>query len=243
MKVSLFIGIVLLSGFTAGIIEGLVNLALVEPFLDAAIGIENQMMFATGEAKDTPEFWAEYYSYRAWQKEGVLLASAILGTSTAALFGIVFAYSRNALPGSHYVKKALVLAAIMWITLYLIPFAKYPANPPTVGDPETIVLRATLYLSFIAISGLGALGFYQVYKKVDKKVLAFVGYAAFIAVVFVVMPNNPDKVLAPMDLVNGFRAMSIIMVSVYWLAVSLILGALWNKLRPDKVAQAKLEQT
>jgi len=30
--------------------------------------------------------------------------------------------------------------------MYLIPFLKYPANPPTVGDGETVVLSA-FYIS------------------------------------------------------------------------------------------------
>jgi predicted cobalt transporter CbtA len=241
MKTFLFIAIVLLAGCVAGVVHGLVNLAIVEPYLDAAIGIENQNLFDSGEEKDTPEFWAEYYSYRAWQKGGQLLAGAILGTSIGALFGLVFAYSRNVLPGNHFVKKSLVLALIMWATLYIIPFAKYPANPPTVGDPETIILRQTLYLAFIAISGLGALGFYQLYKRLDKKILAFVGYAVFISAVFVAMPSNPDQITASENLVNSFRATSAIAVSAFWLAVGLILGVLWQKLQPDRIEQSKLQ--
>lgn len=242
MRTSLFIGIVLLAGCSAGVIHGLVNLVLVEPYLDRAIGIENLHMFASGKTKDTPQFWAEYYSYRAWQKGGQLLAGAILGTSIGALYGIVFGYSKNSLPGSSIAKKALVLAAIMWITLYLIPFAKYPANPPTVGDPETIVLRQTLYVAYIAISGFGALGFYQLYKRLkSRKMFALVGYAGLMGAAFALMPQNPDAVTTSMDLVNGFRAMSIIGVSVFWLSVGLILGVLWQKLQPDKVKQPKLQ--
>ncbi|MGI0003781.1 MAG: CbtA family protein [Candidatus Nitrosotenuis sp.] len=241
MKTILFLGIILLSGCIAGIVHGLVNLALVEPYLDTAIGIENQHMFSSGEANDTPEFWAEYYSYRAWQKGGEVLAGAILGTSIGALFGIVFAYSKNALPGNNFVKKALVLSVIMWAVIYIIPFAKYPANPPTVGDPETIILRQTLYLSFIAISGFSALGFYQLYKRLDKKFLAFVGYAAFISAVFVAMPANPDPVTAPQELVDGFRATSLVGASAFWLVVALVLGALWQRFQPDKIQQQKIQ--
>jgi formate-dependent nitrite reductase membrane component NrfD len=116
---------------------------------------------------------------------------------------------------------------------------KYPANPPTVGDGETVVLRAILYLSFIAISGFGVVGFYQMYKKMEKnkKFVAVAGYAAFIAAVFVLMPPNPDEITAPMDLVNGFRAMS---VSVFWVSLAFILGALWHKFRPD--SEARMER-
>jgi predicted cobalt transporter CbtA len=234
MKTALFISIVLVSGCFAGIVHGLANLALVEPYLDQAIGIENQNLFASGEEKDTPEFWVEYHSYRYWQKGGQVLAGAILGTSVGALFGIVFAYSRAVLPGSHHVRKALLLAGIMWFTIYFIPFLKYPANPPTVGDPETVVLRGVFYLAFIAISGFGAVGFYQLYKRLQKqkRFVSYVGYAAFISMVFVVMPPNPDEVTAPVDLVNGFRVMSVFAVSIFWIALGIILGIFWERFQP-----------
>ena len=230
MNAGYFIAIVLVSGFVAGTIHGAVNLAIVEPYLDEAIGIENQALFESGEDEDTPQFWVEYNSYRDWQKSGQLLAGGILGMSIGALFGIVFAYSRNSLPKGHTVKKTFVLAAIMWLTIFLIPFLKYPANPPTVGEADTVILRQTLYLLFIAISGFSAVGFSRLYKKLEnKKYLAFVGYAVFITAVFFIMPPSPDEVTAPMDLVNGFRTMSVVAVSIFWIAEAIILGALWQK--------------
>ncbi len=235
MRTAIFLAIVLVSGALAGTIHGMANLAIVEPYLDQAIGIENQNLFASGEEEDTPQFWVEYSSYRDWQKGGQVLAGAILGTSMGALFGIVYALSRNSLPGKNDLRKTFVLAAVMWVTIYLIPFLKYPANPPTVGDAETVVLRSILYLSFIAISGFGAVGFYQFYKRLQSKskIAAFVGYAVFIVVVFALMPPNPDEVTAPVDLVNGFRAMSVVAVSVFWVSLAAILGMFWNKFRPD----------
>ncbi|MBI5698302.1 MAG: CbtA family protein, partial [Thaumarchaeota archaeon] len=139
------------------------------------------------------------------------------------------------------VKKALVLALIMSVTLYAIPFAKYPANPPTVGDPETIDLRQTLYVAFIAISGLGALGFYQVYKRVNKKAIAFAGYAGLMIAAFLAMPQNPDPVNINADLLVGFRAASIVGVASFWGTVALVLGALWQKLDLERVSQTKYQ--
>ena len=233
MKTVLFLAIVLVSGALAGTVHGIANLVIVEPYLDEAIGIENQNLFASGEEEDTPQFRAEYDAYRDWQKGGQILAGAILGTSIGALFGIVYALSRNSLKGKNDYQKAMILAGIMWLTIYFIPFLKYPANPPTVGDGETVVLRAILYLSFIAISGFGAVGFYQLSKKIKSKIIPVIGYAIFIAIAFTLMPPNPDEVNAPMDLVNGFRAMSIIAVSVFWISVAIILGGLWHRFRPD----------
>ena len=236
MKTFLFIIIVLVSGACAGLIHGTVNFAVVEPYLDQAIGIENKSLFASGEAEDTPEFRAEYQEYRVWQKSGQILAGVILGVSVGSLYGIVFALSRNSLPGNNDAKKALVLAGIMWFTIYLIPFLKYPANPPTVGDGETVVLRGVLYLSFIAISGFGAVTFYKLSQKLQnkKKLISLAGYGIFILCVFFIMPENPDKITAPMDLVNEFRAMSVLGVTSFWIAVGIILGVFWHRLEPHE---------
>jgi len=233
MKTILFLAIVLFSGALAGTIHGVANLVIVEPYLDEAIGIENQNLFASGEEEDTPVFWVEYDAYRDWQKGGQVLAGAILGTSMGGLFGIVYVLSRNTLPGND-MKKSIILAGAMWTTIYIIPFLKYPANPPTVGDAETVVLRSILFLSFIAISGFSAVGFFQMYKKLQsKKILAFIGYGLFISILFVLMPPNPDEITAPMDLVNGFRAMSVVAVTIFWASLGVIFGSLWTKFRPD----------
>ncbi|MGD8432161.1 MAG: CbtA family protein, partial [Nitrosopumilaceae archaeon] len=101
MRASLFVIIVLVSGAFAGFIHGATNLVLVEPYLDEAINIENQNLFASGEEENTLDFWVEYEGYREWQKGGQILAGVILGTSIGALFGIVFALSRNSLPGNN----------------------------------------------------------------------------------------------------------------------------------------------
>ena len=148
-----------------------------------------------------------------------------------SLFGIVYALSRNSLPGKNDVTKAVILAGIMWITIYLIPFLKYPANPPTVGDSETVVLRSILYILFIAISGFGALAFYKLSQKLqsDKKYLGLVGYAVFITTAFFAMPENPDEITAPMNLVNEFRLMSVLGVTSFWISVGFILGLFWNR--------------
>ena len=148
-----------------------------------------------------------------------------------SLFGIVFALSKNSLPGKNDISKAVILSGIMWLALYLIPFLKYPANPPTVGDAETVVLRMMLYVTFIIISGVAVVGFYKLSKKLNsnKKYLALVGYAGFMMLLFVVMPDNPDEITAPMNLVNEFRFVSVLGVSSFWVCVGIILGLFWNK--------------
>ncbi len=231
MKTIVFISIVLISGGLAGLVHGTINFAIVEPYLDQAIGLENESLFASGEAEDTLEFWAEYESYRIWQKSGQVLAGVILGLAMGSLFGIVFALSRNSLPGKNIVTKAVFLSGLMWFTLYLIPFLKYPANPPTVGEADTVVLRMILYVSFIIISGIGVIVFYKLFTKLNKnkKYFALIGYAGLMSIAFIMMPDNPDEITAPMNLVNEFRFVSVLGVSSFWCSVGIILGLFWKK--------------
>ena len=236
MKTLVFIAVILVSGALAGLVHAGVNLIIVEPYLDQAIGIENHNLFKSGQEEDTPEFWVEYQGYRIWQKGGQVVAAVVLGTSMGALFGIAFALSRNSLPGSNDIKKSILLAGIMWTTLHFVPFLKYPANPPTVGDAETLVLRTILYISFIAISGLGAFVFYKLSKRFQgrKKFVSLIGYVILMLAAFVAMPENPDEISAPLDLVGEFRLMSLIGVLSFWVSVGMILGLFWSRLESDR---------
>ena len=235
MKTFVFISIVLISGCFAGLIYSGLNLVIVEPYLDQAIAIENQNLFLTGEAEDTERFWVEYYDYRIWQKGGQVVGGVILGTSIGALFGIVYAITRNSLPSNQHISNTLILAGIMWFTLFVIPFIKYPANPPTVGESETVALRGILYISFILISGGAALGFYKLSKNLKnrKVVIPVISYAIFISSVFFIMPENPDKISISTELLTQFRISGFITGSVFWFTLALILGIFWQKTKPE----------
>jgi hypothetical protein len=87
-----------------------------------------------------------------------------------ALFGIAFVYIRSLLlpQSASNIRKALVLAGIVWFVLFLVPALKYPANPPAVGDPKTIYYRESLYIGLLAISGFAALGLALLYRKLGN---------------------------------------------------------------------------
>jgi predicted cobalt transporter CbtA len=132
----------------------------------------------------------------------------------------------------------------MWFVLFLIPALKYPANPPAVGDPETIYYRQSLYIAFLAISGFSALGLAFLYGKMGalntKKGIIPAVYAAIIAGAYLAMPANPDPINAPMDLVIGFRITSAITISMFWGLLGIIFGTFWDKLNPDETARISI---
>ncbi|MGH9974923.1 MAG: CbtA family protein, partial [Nitrososphaeraceae archaeon] len=113
MKTIIFIIITILSGAIAGTFLGLINQIIVEPFVDEAIEIETQNMISEGEIVDRQEA----NDIRLWQKVGEIIAGTILGISIGALFGLVFVYARNSLPGSNGKKKSIILAGAMFSVL------------------------------------------------------------------------------------------------------------------------------
>ncbi|HSF49663.1 MAG TPA: CbtA family protein, partial [Nitrososphaeraceae archaeon] len=131
-----FLVVALISGAIAGTVFGLINLVLVEPYLDKAIGIEVQNSINADEEVNLEE----HVSYRFWQKGGQVAAGTILGMTFGSLLGIVFVFGKKIISGSN-IKKALVLSGVIWLVIFMIPAIKYPANPPTVGDADTIYYR------------------------------------------------------------------------------------------------------
>jgi len=225
------LAVTIFSGAIAGTILAIINLGLVEPYIDSAISLETQRKISSGENVNM----AELVHYRIWQKGGAIAAGAVYGISLGALFGIVFAYGRKALPGKNNRQKALFLAGILWIVLYLMVAIKYPANPPAVGDPETIYYRQSLYVTYLAISGFTALALALAWHRVQleyKKILFPLIYAAVMIVAYIVLPPNPDKIGISMDLIHTFRIVTALTIGIFWAILAIVFGSLWDRFIP-----------
>jgi len=240
MKTIAFILITLVSGAIAGTILGLVNQIIVEPYIDQAIAIEVQNEISSGHIVDSNEL----AQYRLWQKGGEIVAGATLGIAISALFGIVFVYARKSLPGSNNKKKGLILAGIMFFVIFLIPAFKYPANPPAVGDPETIGYRESLYITMLVISGFSALGLaflYRTLKEIkSKKMIIPVIYAIIIALAYVLLPPNPDKVTISSSFLINFRIVSALTMGIFWCLLGIIFGSFWDKIKPHEIETTRM---
>jgi predicted cobalt transporter CbtA len=240
LKALTLVGITLSSGVIAGIILAFLNLGIVEPTIDKAIALEVQKQVSSGENVNM----SELIDYRYWQKAGAFAGGAIYGAGLASLFGVVFVFARSKLPGKNNKQKAILLAGIMWFVLFLMVALKYPANPPAVGDPETIYYRETLYVGYILISGLAALGMAVIWIRTrmnSKKIIIPLMYAAIMVTAYVVMPSNPDKTEISMDLIQTFRILTAITIGVFWGTLGIIFGSLWDKfLSREQTLAAKL---
>ncbi len=154
---------------------------------------------------------------------GFLLFGAAWGT----LFGLAYWLLPGETEKAHTPIRALGLAMVGYWTLGVLPHFKYPANPPGVGNPETVGYRQGLYFALLALSVIGALLGAIAYhhlgrlrrgwqRPLVRGSLVGVLYAVYAGAISVFLPNNPDPVRMPPELVAEFRWLSLVGVSIFW---------------------------
>jgi predicted cobalt transporter CbtA len=151
----------LVRGMLVGILAGLLSFGFLkiygEPQVDRAIAFETQMDEAKAAAERakgmTVEEGPELVSRKTQASLGLFTAVMVYSTAFGGLFGLAFAFAYGRVPGALTPQGvSAVLALTGFVAIYLVPNLKYPANPPSVGDPETIGVRTALYFNMIAIS-------------------------------------------------------------------------------------------
>jgi predicted cobalt transporter CbtA len=217
-----FIIITCITASISGLLYALLNFLLVESYIDKAIELEVERLIMEGESIDPNE----NASYRLWQKEGSILGFIILTLGVTSVFAIVYSYTNIKISP---IKKGILLAIILWGVLFLVPFLKYPANPPAVGDPSTIYYRQFLYIGVLGISGSTALLSAYISKKL--RYIAPIIYVIVITLVYIFFPDNPDEITISLDLINKFRVTTVISSFIAWLSIGIIFGILYNRFK------------
>ena len=155
-----------IAGAAGGALAGVFEYALAAPVMDRAVRLESAREDAEHAAQEAAgqavAHHAEVFS-RGTQHLGLLVASLATGVALGVLFGVLFgvlyAARRRAHPavgtGRDGWRRALALGGAAWFAVYVVPFLRYPANPPGVGDPDTIDSRTHAYLAAVAIGVLG----------------------------------------------------------------------------------------
>ena len=62
----------------------------------------------------------------------------LFGMAMGALFAIAYAICLGRVGKLRPRSLALLVAGGGFLAFYLVPFVKYPANPPSIGHPDTI---------------------------------------------------------------------------------------------------------
>jgi predicted cobalt transporter CbtA len=256
----------LIRGMLAGVLAGLLVFAFGkvfgEPRVDRAIAFEAAMdaakaakehasmahdhgaadsqNHATSEAAsgdDEPELVSRPVQAGVGLLTGVVLYSAAFG----GLFGLVFAAAdRRVLHISTRADSAL-LAAAAFVAIYIVPNLKYPANPPSVGEPETIGVRTALYFTMLAVSVAAVIGAAVLRKRLlprfgawSAALLAAGFYIVAVAVAGAILPAvNEVPEGFPAALLWEFRMASLGMQAILWTTIGLMFGALAEKVMAE----------
>jgi len=247
----------MLVGLAAGLLAFGVARVLGEPQVNKAIAFEEYV-----ESNVHHESGSEGPVSRAVQDSGGLGLGAILyGVAFGGLFALVFAAAYGRLGTMTARGTAAVLGLLGFIGVYVVPVLKYPANPPAIGDPDTIGRRTALFLLMIVLSvatmvaaGVLRRGLVVRFGEWNATLIAAASYLAVMALCFVLLPGInevPQAVIAgvlpavtdaqttfPPTVLWRFRVASYAIQAVMWTTIALGFGALAHRLFTYEHAQA-----
>ncbi|MFN2608971.1 MAG: CbtA family protein [Acidimicrobiales bacterium] len=222
-----------LAGLAGGAALALVLLLAGEGSIGRAVDLERRAR--PGQAG------TETFS-RGTQQAGGALAAVVWGVALGLLVAVAWVLVRRHLrpAGEHPDwRAATTLAGMGFLTVNVVPFLKYPANPPGVGDPATIGRRTTLYLLMLAWSALSTAAAWRAARWTSRRgwpdhvrLPAVVGlYATLVVVGLAALPGTPDAVPDPATLVWHFRLTSLAGTGTYWAVCGTAFG--WLRLAAD----------
>jgi predicted cobalt transporter CbtA len=226
------VGKLLLRGMLVGLVAGILAFAFArvygEPQVDKAIAFEDQQAQAAGEAP------AEEIVSRPTQA-GIGLATGVLvyGAALGGLFSLVFSYAYGRLGSLGPRGTSALIALLGFLAVIVVPSLKYPANPPSVGNPETIAYRTELFFIMIVISVaamVAAVGLAQrLWNQLGAWNATIVAGIAFLVVFALVKAALPDINEVPEKfsavVLWQFRVASLGIQLTLWAAIGLLFGA------------------
>jgi predicted cobalt transporter CbtA len=213
------------AGLLAGLLAGLFAFFVGEPILDRAIALE--------EAGAHHE---EVFS-RSTQKVGLFIATGLFGVTVGGLFGIVYAFFRERLAAGSDLKHSISLAGAIFAGAFLIPFLKYPANPPSIGDPSTIRERTAAYFTLVALSLLATLIAWLAARSLKargvgalrRRLTVGAGLVVVAGVLFLLLPAASSADGFPSGMLWAFRLSSFGTQLVFWAGLGLLFGMLCER--------------
>jgi len=168
---------------------------------------------------------------------GLLTATLTYGAAFGGIFALVYAFALGRIQGVSPRGLAALLALAAFITIALAPMLKYPANPPAVGNPDTIGPRTGLYLSMLVISIGAMISAVLTGRGLARKhglwTASLAGGALFIAIVVVAQLVLPDVQEVPDNfpavVLWRFRVANLGMQATLWTTMGLLFGYLTER--------------
>jgi putative cobalt transporter subunit CbtA len=232
----------MLSGAAAGVLVFLLARLVGEPTVDAAIGVEDQMARAMGGMADMALVPRDVQA--SW---GLFVGVMVYAVALGGLFSLLFAFAWGRIGRLTARATAALLAAGGFVAVYLVPFLKYPANPPSVGEPSTIQFRTAIYFGMMVIAIAGMAAAVNLGRALKPRLGAWnaalaggLTYLLLVAVAWLWLPPL-DEVppTFPASLLWSFRTTAVGLQLVLWTTMGLVFGELAERAwRAARVSQS-----
>lgn len=227
----------MLAGLAAGLLALVVAYLLGEPYVDKAIGFEDA---------HTHEHEMVVVSRSLQSTAGLATGVLVYGVAFGGIAALAYCFALGRVGRFGPRATALLLSGCALLAVYVVPFLKYPANPPSVGEADTIGKRTTLYFLMMLLSVLLAVAATLLGKRLRASLgtwwATVVAVTAFVVVIglayqFLPVVNEVPKDF-PATLLWRFRLSALAIQVVLWSGFGLLFGELAERQLNPKPARA-----
>lgn len=212
---------------------------LAEPVMDRAVDLESARDAVESSQQQaaslTVDQHADVFS-RGVQHSGLIAATVATGLALGALFAVIYWMMHKRDPNRAPWRRSLWLAAAAFTAVWLLPFLRYPSNPPGVGDPATVAFRTNIWLAAIVLGIASVLGAWRLYGylaargiSVPVRQLAVAGLLIAGLAISFALPANPDGIGVPASLLWDFRLLSLATMLLLWAVLGTTFGLLGHR--------------
>ncbi len=224
----------LATGLLVGLVAGLLTFAVAnvfgEPSIETAISLEEANAAAEAPVADDghthshgDEEGGTEVSRSTQKTWGLATAFLVVGPALGGLVGLASAIAMGRLRRLSPAQSTALVALLGFVSVALVPFAKYPATPPAVGSGDTIGERTGYYFAFLLVSVVAMIGAVLLGKALLSRLrtteAVAVAAAAYLLVVVVVghlMPTVNELGAFPADTLWYFRRASLVSLATLW---------------------------
>ncbi|MFT4082413.1 MAG: CbtA family protein [Nocardioides sp.] len=194
------IGRGVLSGAIAGLVMFVFARIFAEPIIQKAIDYESardaaQDALDKAAGKAIPAAGPDIFSRTIQGNLGIGAGLILFGAAMGALVAVAYIICIGRTGRIRPRPLGYLVPAFFFVGVYLVPFIKYPSNPPAIGHEETIRTRGALYLILVFCSCLFLFLAVYVGQKLHRRwsvttsaVLVGIGYLAVMTVIMLILP-------------------------------------------------------